>query len=81
MLNRVKQLREKLNISQQKLAELVNTSQQQIQRIESGSIATRIELATNLSVALGKPLNAVFPGIKKLLLPCKMKLKLDFCQR
>src|SRR5262245_39629193 len=67
MENRVKQLRSQLGLSQRKLAEMVGTSQQQIQRVETGRIAARLELATKLSEALGKPLDVVFPGSGKVL--------------
>lgn len=67
MENRVKQFRTELGLSQKKLAELVGTSQQQIQRIETGTVAARLEMATNLSKVLGKPLDIVFPGSGKVL--------------
>ena len=67
MRNRVKQLRGQLGLSQRKLAEMVETSQQQIQRIETEAVAPRLELATKLSNALGKPLEVVFPGPGKVL--------------
>lgn len=65
--NRIKQFRTALGLSQQDLAERVGTSQQQIQRIEAGRIAARLEIATKLCQALGKPLNAVFPGSARIL--------------
>lgn len=65
MENRVKQFRTELGLSQKKLAEMVGTSQQQIQRIETGTVAARLEMATSLSRALGKPLDIVFPGAGK----------------
>lgn len=61
MKNRIKQLRMALGLSQRELAERIGTSQQQIQRIEAGRIAARLEIAIRLSQALGKPLNTVFP--------------------
>ncbi len=67
MENRVQQLRKALGLSQRKLAEMVGTSQQQIQRIETGRIAARVELAAKISNALEKPLNVVFPGAAKAL--------------
>lgn len=61
-MNKVKSIRIKLGLTQRQLADKVGTSQQQIQRIESGRIAARLTLAAEIAVALGKPLNVVFPG-------------------
>ena len=61
-MNKVKSLRTKLGLTLRQLADKVGTSQQQIQRIESGQIAARLTLAAEIAVALGKPLNVVFPG-------------------
>ncbi|EAA7007188.1 helix-turn-helix transcriptional regulator [Salmonella enterica subsp. enterica] len=60
--NNIKQLRTQLSITQRELAFMVGTSQQQIQRIESGKVAARLGLAQAICSALDKPLNAVFPG-------------------
>lgn len=65
MKNRVRAARTKLGFSQRALAELVGTSQQQIQRIETGKVAARLELATKLAAALKTPLPALFPGSAK----------------
>lgn len=64
-MNKVKSIRTKLGLTQRQLADLVGTSQQQIQRIETGKIAARLALATAIAAALGKSLNAVFPGSEK----------------
>lgn len=61
-MNKVKSIRTKLGLTQRQLADKVGTSQQQIQRIESEQIAARLTLAADIATALGKPLNAVFPG-------------------
>lgn len=61
-MNKVKSIRTKLGLTQRQLADLVGTSQQQIQRIESGQIAARLTLAADIAAALNKPLNVVFPG-------------------
>ena len=61
-MNKVKSIRTKLGLTQRQLADKVGTSQQQIQRIESGRIAARLTLAAEIAAALGKPLNVVFPG-------------------
>lgn len=60
--NNIKQLRTQLSITQRELAFMVGTSQQQIQRIESGKVAARLGLAQAICSALDKPLNAVFHG-------------------
>lgn len=67
MKNRVQQFRKALKLSQRQLAEAVGTSQQQIQRIESGQIAARLEMAAKLCAALQKPMEIVFPGATKAL--------------
>ena len=61
-MNKVKSIRIKLGLTQRQLADKVGTSQQQIQRVESGRIAARLTLAAEIASALGKPLNVVFPG-------------------
>lgn len=65
--NRVKQIRTKLKLSQRALAAAVGTSQQQIQRIETGAVAARLNLATKLSKALGEPVDRIFPGSGKVI--------------
>lgn len=62
MSNKVKAIRTKLGWSQRHLATLAGTSQQQIQRIESGRATARLDMATKICEALGSPLNTVFPG-------------------
>jgi DNA-binding XRE family transcriptional regulator len=65
--NRVKQIRTGLKLSQRALAAAVGTSQQQIQRIETGAVAARLDLATKLSKALGEPVDRIFPGSGKVI--------------
>lgn len=60
--NKIKQFRTQKSITQRGLAELVGTSQQQIQRIETGKIAANLAVAQAICAVLGKPLGAVFPG-------------------
>ncbi len=67
MKNRVQQFRKALKLSQRQLAEVVGTSQQQIQRIESGQIAAKLEMAAKLCATLQKPMEVVFPGATKAL--------------
>ncbi len=63
--NKIKQFRTQKSITQRGLAELVGTSQQQIQRIESGNIAANLATAQAICAALGKPLGVVFPSADK----------------
>lgn len=65
--NKVRQIRLCLSLTQRELAEKAGTSQQQIQRIESGKIATNLSLARSISTVLGKPLEVVFPEAAKAL--------------
>jgi len=59
--NKIKEFRTLLLITQRELADRVGTSQQQIQRIETGKVAAKLGLAQAISAALKKPLSAVFP--------------------
>lgn len=65
--NNIKQFRTQLSITQRELAFMVGTSQQQIQRIETGKVATKLSLAQSICNALGKPLNVVFPESDRLI--------------
>lgn len=67
MENRVKKYRQAMKLSQKRLAELVGTSQQQIQRLETGSAPVRLDIGANISKALQQPLNVLFPGSEKAL--------------
>lgn len=67
MQNKIKELRTQLSITQRELADMVGTSQQQIQRIETGKVAAKLGLAQAISAVLKKPLNAVFPDSDNLL--------------
>jgi DNA-binding XRE family transcriptional regulator len=59
--NNVRELREKVKLSQRELATKVGTSQQQIQRIEAGVQAVRLDLAVDICKALNAALAEVFP--------------------
>lgn len=72
---RLNQCRKERGLTQRKLAELVGTSQQQIQRIESGVVAARLDLAIRISAALETPLDVLFPGATKLLRKAKAERK------
>lgn len=63
--NRLWQLRKAAKLTQRALAEKVGTSQQQIQRIEAGIIAVRLDLGARLADALGVGLGDVFPKLAK----------------
>lgn len=65
--NNIKQLRTQLSITQRELAFMVGTSQQQIQRIETGKVAAKLGLARAICNALDKPLNVVFPESDRLI--------------
>jgi len=67
MQNKIKELRTQLSITQRELADMVGTSQQQIQRIETGKVAAKLGLAQAISAVLKKPLNVVFPDSDSLL--------------
>jgi DNA-binding XRE family transcriptional regulator len=62
MSNRVKLLRKQLGLTQRQLANQAGISQQQIQRIEAGLSTAKLDTATKICEALGKPMNTVFPG-------------------
>jgi transcriptional regulator with XRE-family HTH domain len=66
MENRIRQIREKVGLSQQALAELVGTSQQQIARIETGTQSVKLDLALRIALALKSDLGRVFPGTASL---------------
>jgi transcriptional regulator with XRE-family HTH domain len=65
--NQMRELRESKKLSQRQLAELVRTSQAQIQRIEAGVQAARLDLAIRIAEALGTSLEGVFPGLRQAL--------------
>lgn len=67
MENQIKAYRLAKGLTQKQLAKLISTSQQQIQRIESGSSATRLDVAAKLSDVLGQPPERLFPGAGKAL--------------
>lgn len=60
--NNIKQIRTQLSITQRELALAVGTTQQQIQRIETGKIAAKLEVAQAICSVLKKPLSFVFPN-------------------
>jgi DNA-binding XRE family transcriptional regulator len=65
--NNICRLRTKAGLSQRKLAALAGTSQQQIQRIEAGVQAARLELALRICSALNAKMEEVFPSAATLL--------------
>jgi transcriptional regulator with XRE-family HTH domain len=62
--NRIVEARTALGLSQRALAKAVGTSQQQIQRIETGIQAVRIDLAASIAQALKSSLAELFPKIQ-----------------
>ncbi len=60
MLNHIKDLREKNNISQGKLSELVGVSRQTINSLEKGRYNPSIELAFKLSKVFDKKIEEMF---------------------
>ena len=62
MDNKVRELRKAAQMTQATLAEAANTSQQQIQRIESGAQTVRLDVAQAIANALKAPLAKVFPA-------------------
>lgn len=80
MKNRIRELREKKKLSQRQLASLAKTSQQQLQRIESGKQTARLDLANNICQVLGFSMRDVFPEAKAALAKAKAKLSGDEAQ-
>jgi transcriptional regulator with XRE-family HTH domain len=65
--NSVKAIRKKRGLTQSELAARAGTSQQQIQRIESGHQLARLDLAAAIAAALDESLHVVFPAAKRAL--------------
>jgi transcriptional regulator with XRE-family HTH domain len=65
--NRIAQIRAERGLTQRELAEAASTSQQQIQRIESGDQSVKLDLAVRICAALNSPLVKVFPGTSRTL--------------
>jgi transcriptional regulator with XRE-family HTH domain len=63
--NRILQLRKSAKLTQRELAERAGTSQQQIQRVEAGVVAVRLDLANKIADALQVRLPEVFPALAK----------------
>lgn len=61
--NNIGKKRGSMGLSQRALADAVGTSQQQIQRIEAGIQAVRLDLASRIATALNASLAEVFPKI------------------
>jgi transcriptional regulator with XRE-family HTH domain len=61
--NLVRKRRQARGLTQRGLADLVGTSQQQIQRVEAGIQGVRLELAVEIAKALDVALPEVFPGL------------------
>jgi transcriptional regulator with XRE-family HTH domain len=63
--NVIRAKREAAGLTQRGLAERVGTSQQQIQRIESGVQSTRLDLAVAIAKALDAELSEIFPKLPR----------------
>lgn len=74
--NRIRELRTEHGLTQGQLADIVGTSQQQIQRIEAGFQAARLDLAARICAALGNPMHQVFPATKKIVTRLRRNKKL-----
>jgi DNA-binding XRE family transcriptional regulator len=61
--NNIKQIRKELKLTQRQLADAISTSQQQVQRIESGAQAPRFDMAVLICKALDKSISEVFPNL------------------
>jgi transcriptional regulator with XRE-family HTH domain len=61
--NLLSQVRKSRGLTQRALAELAGTSQQQIQRIEAGTVSIRLELASTICSALNRELGEIFPAL------------------
>lgn len=66
MDNNVKKFRKQANLTQRQLAKAARTSQQQIQRIETGAVSARADLAAALAATFGVALEDLFPALKKI---------------
>ncbi|HEX7117325.1 MAG TPA: helix-turn-helix transcriptional regulator [Longimicrobiales bacterium] len=66
MENRIREFRVKQGMSQAALAEAAQTSQQQIQRIEGGTQAVKLDLAARICAALGVDLPTLFPETRRI---------------
>lgn len=65
--NRIREFRKQLGMTQRSLAEAAGTSQQQIQRIESGVQDARFDLAVRICSSLQRPMGEVFPSTARAL--------------
>ena len=65
--NCIRKFREKAGLTQRALAKEVGTSQQQIQRLESGEQAVRNDLAMQICAVINAKLSEVFPETRKVI--------------
>ncbi len=75
--NNIRKFRTKKELTQKMLAERVDTSQQQIQRVESGAQSVRFDLAGKIAKALGENIDTIFPALKKPLAAAKKSKTLE----
>ncbi len=65
MKNNLRNLRSEKGLTQAQLAEMAALSQQQIQRVEAGVHAVRIDIAASIATALGVNLGTIFPELSE----------------
>lgn len=65
MNNKIKIIREKLNITQEKLAQICEISYSTIRNIENDRTNPSLEIAYKIANALKENIEKVFPNIKK----------------
>lgn len=65
--NRIREFRKQLGMTQRSLAQAAGTSQQQIQRIESGVQDARFDLAVRICSSLQRSMGEVFPSTARAL--------------
>ena len=70
--NEIRRVREKTGMSQRELAAAVGTSQQQIQRYETGS-AVKLHIAVGLAEILGTTVDRLFPESKQVVRKIRRK--------
>jgi transcriptional regulator with XRE-family HTH domain len=75
--NKIRAFREAAGLTQRELASKAKTSQQQIQRLETGIHSARFDLAVRICEALGAPMKQVFPRAAKALEKASRKTKPD----
>src|ERR1039458_4822550 len=71
--NKIREYRLRRKLTQRQLAQLVQTSQQQIQRLENGGQTAKFDLVSRLSRALETPVERLFPKLRDARIPIPKK--------